>query len=322
MPDVITALALLMVIAIIYFALKKPSAGKEISSDAQRKILEEHVEFYQELSVTEKKLFEEDVSKFLKNVKITGVNTEVEDMDQVFVAAAAVIPIFAFRAWEYRNINEVLLYPDNFSKEFAMDGDGRGSSYRALRVFPGCGGAGARVRCGRTAAGRQCAPRSHGGARRRRLDDAGLAAGERAPSAADRIEVPTGRLVEPANRGKPFIDDVAQLAAYGGAADTITGRLFGSGRFGARGGFLVDHADLHPHRLGADRDRFIDRFAGCLRAAEDVDDVDRLADLGELAPDEFAVDMLAGDLRVDWDDTVPVGLHEFHHAVGWARRAV
>jgi uncharacterized protein involved in outer membrane biogenesis len=29
--------------------------------------------------------------------------------------------------------------------------------------------------------------------------------------------------------------DVAQLAAYGGAADTITGRLFGSGRFGARG---------------------------------------------------------------------------------------
>jgi AsmA protein len=34
--------------------------------------------------------------------------------------------------------------------------------------------------------------------------------------------------------------DVSQLAAYGGAANTITGRLYGSGRFGARGRTMAE----------------------------------------------------------------------------------
>ena len=82
------------------------------------------------------------------------------------------------------------------------------------------------------------------------------------------------------------------------------------------GSFLVDHADLHPHRLGADEDRLVDRIGRRCRTAEDVDDVDRHADLRQLAPDIFAVHMLAGDLRVDRKHTVAPILQELHHAVG------
>src|SRR5690349_15250107 len=52
---------------------------------------------------------------------------------------------------------------------------------------------------------------------------------------------------------------------------------FEARRFSPRGGFLIHHSDLHPHGLGADEDSLVDRLAGGLRAAEDVDDVDGYA---------------------------------------------
>src|SRR5689334_5337283 len=64
-----------------------------------------------------------------------------------------------------------------------------------------------------------------------------------------------------------------------------------AGGLGAGGGFFVDHADLEPDRFGPGRDRLVDRLAGGKRAAEDVVHVDLLADLAELAPDIFAMDM-------------------------------
>jgi hypothetical protein len=41
------------------------------------------------------------MQQFLDRVRITGVQTEVESEDRVFVAASAIIPIFAFPNWEY-----------------------------------------------------------------------------------------------------------------------------------------------------------------------------------------------------------------------------
>ncbi len=125
MVNIITIISIALVIAIIYFALKKPAVRHQAPIDVQRKILKEHVEFYQELDKEEQSRFESSLRKFLEQVKITGVNTKVEDIDAVFVAAAAVIPIFHFKDWQYRNIHEVLLYPDHFSKGFQQDGDGR-----------------------------------------------------------------------------------------------------------------------------------------------------------------------------------------------------
>lgn len=125
MQTVIFAISVAMVVAIVYYALKKPAARAQASLDVQRKILQEYVEFYQELNTEEQARFEQALRKFLEKVRITGVQTKVEDIDSVFVAAAAIIPIFAFRGWEYKNINEVLLYPNSFSKEFEQDGEGR-----------------------------------------------------------------------------------------------------------------------------------------------------------------------------------------------------
>lgn len=38
---------------------------------------------------------------------------------------AAVIPIFRFSSWQYRNLHEVLLYPAQFSDKFALEGEER-----------------------------------------------------------------------------------------------------------------------------------------------------------------------------------------------------
>lgn len=125
MQEVIVLFSILMVGAILYFTFKKKAPLSQPSLEAERKILQEEVAFYRELTPGEKLRFEDAVRNFLAKVKITGVKTKVEDIDSVFVAAAAIIPVFAFKGWEYRNINEVLLYPDSFSKEFQQSGHGR-----------------------------------------------------------------------------------------------------------------------------------------------------------------------------------------------------
>lgn len=88
-------------------------------------ILKEQVPFYQQLNENQQKEFEERTKYFLTQVKITGVNTTVDDIDRVLIAASAVIPIFNFPGWEYRNLHEVLLYPDSFDHDFEQQGGGR-----------------------------------------------------------------------------------------------------------------------------------------------------------------------------------------------------
>ena len=86
-------------------------------------LLQQHVLFYTKLSVEEKKQFENDVREFLEEVKITGVDTSVEELDQLLIAAAAIIPIFYFKQWKYRNLQEVLLYSDAINMDFESTGN-------------------------------------------------------------------------------------------------------------------------------------------------------------------------------------------------------
>jgi MtfA peptidase len=92
-----------------------PASFKE----SYRGILLDKVFFYQQLTPDNRAIFEKRVLHFLSQVTITGIKTTVEDEDRVFVAASAIIPIFGFPEWEYNNLNEVLLYPDTFSKDFS-----------------------------------------------------------------------------------------------------------------------------------------------------------------------------------------------------------
>jgi Mlc titration factor MtfA (ptsG expression regulator) len=49
------------------------------------------------------------------------------------VASSAVIPIFGFKDWTYRNITNVLLYPDTFNKDFEFEGsEGEGRSIMGM----------------------------------------------------------------------------------------------------------------------------------------------------------------------------------------------
>lgn len=90
-----------------------------------RKILFENVAFFNNLNPDEKQQFEFKVHEFLLNCRITGVETEVFEIDRVLIAASAIIPIFAFPNWQYFNLKEVLLYPQEFNQNFDTDGNKR-----------------------------------------------------------------------------------------------------------------------------------------------------------------------------------------------------
>lgn len=93
--------------------------------DAWRKILIEYVSFYSSLSPSEQQRFEYKVQEFLLNCQIIGVRTSIDTTDKVLVASSAIIPIFGFDDWRYPNIDEVLIYPTAFSRDFATEGSGR-----------------------------------------------------------------------------------------------------------------------------------------------------------------------------------------------------
>ncbi|HWJ02344.1 MAG TPA: M90 family metallopeptidase [Verrucomicrobiae bacterium] len=89
--------------------------------DNYQSILEQYVPFYERLDKDGKTRFEARMKQFLANVRLTGIGTEVEDLDRVFIAASAVIPLYHFPNWEYTNLNEVLLYPNSFDEEYRFD---------------------------------------------------------------------------------------------------------------------------------------------------------------------------------------------------------
>ena len=119
---VLAALALVLIIAGRKLRKERPLVTLP---EAYRQILQANVPFYQNLNPQDRKLFESRMQYFLDDVRITGVNTQVEDMDKALIAASAIIPIFAFSGWEYTNLNEVLLYPDSFNEEFHQQGNNR-----------------------------------------------------------------------------------------------------------------------------------------------------------------------------------------------------
>jgi Mlc titration factor MtfA (ptsG expression regulator) len=125
----ITIIILLVLLG--FFSVKK--RGKHTSTQAvitpvQKEILTDNIRFYNHLNDTDKLYFEDKIEQFLDAVRIEGVGLKLTDTDRIMVAASAVIPIFGFKDWTYRNITNVLLYPDTFNKDFEFEGnegDGR-----------------------------------------------------------------------------------------------------------------------------------------------------------------------------------------------------
>lgn len=113
-------------LALVFFSglrkKRKPVVAPRISPKKAHQLLVKHVRFYRDLTREEQAQFRERAKAFLETVAITPVTgVKLRTLDRVYVACAAIIPIFRFPAWTYKNLNEVIIHPGNFSKDFRGD---------------------------------------------------------------------------------------------------------------------------------------------------------------------------------------------------------
>jgi len=120
-------LILIVVALMVFVFLKKKKVVNETPAATlnYKALLELHIPYYQHLDADRKLLFERKVARLLADITIEGVGTTVSDADKVMIAASAVIPIFGFNDWKYRNLTNVILYPDTFDSEFQFEGENR-----------------------------------------------------------------------------------------------------------------------------------------------------------------------------------------------------
>lgn len=113
-------------ILVIYFTFDVKPGCTRVSkitelSPRWKIILQERVSFYQQLKPEQKLQFERDVLEFLSTVTITGVACEVTLEDRILVASSGVIPLFGFPACTYKHLEEVILYPTTFNRQFQLE---------------------------------------------------------------------------------------------------------------------------------------------------------------------------------------------------------
>ncbi len=104
---------------------KRWKTPKQAFNKTWRIILDSKVPFYNELNAKKKKHFEFKVQEFILNMTFTGVQVDIQDEDKVLIAASAIIPIFNFKDWRYNNLDEIILYPNAFNKQFNLTGPDR-----------------------------------------------------------------------------------------------------------------------------------------------------------------------------------------------------
>jgi Mlc titration factor MtfA (ptsG expression regulator) len=97
-----------------FFKRKKKQPRYPVFLPEWQVTLQEKIQFYRSLSNEEKARFEKAVLRFLNTTEIRGIKTIVSKEDVVLIGASAIIPIFAFKDWEYINLHEVLIYPEHF----------------------------------------------------------------------------------------------------------------------------------------------------------------------------------------------------------------
>ncbi|MGK0385802.1 MAG: Mlc titration factor MtfA (ptsG expression regulator) [Patiriisocius sp.] len=92
-------------------------------------LLTKHVLFYARLTEDNQRVFQKRMQLFLNEIYIEGVKTKITELDKILVAASAVIPVFGFKDWHYNNLSGVLLYPDTFNEDLAIDANAEGKKY-------------------------------------------------------------------------------------------------------------------------------------------------------------------------------------------------
>ncbi len=124
----VALLVVALAAGLLYYVLREEPMGPLPEFRKQwRRLLRQEVTFYKTLSRKEKKRFQKRMRYFFQRVTITGIDTEVTELDRVLVAASGLIPTFGFEQWnQYPKLREVLIYATTFNREtFATEGTGR-----------------------------------------------------------------------------------------------------------------------------------------------------------------------------------------------------
>jgi Mlc titration factor MtfA (ptsG expression regulator) len=87
-----------------------------------RHFLLDRYDHYERLPAPLRARFEDDLRLFLGEKRITGVGVEVSDELRLLVAASAVTLSLGWPEAEWDQLTEVLLYPDDFDRDYAHGG--------------------------------------------------------------------------------------------------------------------------------------------------------------------------------------------------------
>lgn len=91
--------------------------------ESSRGVLRDWCDHYDRLSPELRSHFEDDLRIFLAEKPISGVGVEVTDELRLLVGASAVTLSLGWPEYEWEHCNEVLLYPDEFDRDYEFGGD-------------------------------------------------------------------------------------------------------------------------------------------------------------------------------------------------------
>lgn len=91
--------------------------------EAWRTLLRQWCDHYSRLPDDLRARFEDDVRLFLAEKRITGVGVEIAEEHRLLVAASAVTLSLGWPAYDWEQLNEVLLYPDDFDRDYEFGAD-------------------------------------------------------------------------------------------------------------------------------------------------------------------------------------------------------
>lgn len=124
----------------IHRYLKRERISQKGIDPGIRKVLEEKVSFYNDLSDADRKKYENCIAVFLVEHTVTGVDgVKITDEIRALVAATAVRLTFRRPGWEYHNFGEILIYPSGFAADGSYSTKG-GSGFTAAGLVHSQGG--------------------------------------------------------------------------------------------------------------------------------------------------------------------------------------
>jgi len=106
---------------------------KKLSSHKQRVILnlndrfwlERHIPFYKKLNKSDRTTFEDRIGLFLSEIRVTEINKDLPEKETcLYVASSAVIAFWGLPYWNYGELSEVLVYPENYDESGELGSSG------------------------------------------------------------------------------------------------------------------------------------------------------------------------------------------------------